>query len=54
MQNIKNQREQQKFNRIYEQQDVLLNNQLKFSDSLNKIDKKVDKFFYENDSKKKP
>ena len=54
LKNIKNRREDEKFNRIYHQQDVFLNNQIRISDRLDEIDKKIDKIFPENDLNKKP
>lgn len=54
MKNIKNKREEEKFNRFYHQQDVFLNNQIIISDRLDEIDKKIDKIFPEKDLNKKP
>lgn len=54
MKNIKNKREEEKFNRFYHQQDVFLNNQIRISDRLDEVDKKIDKIFSEKDLNKKP
>lgn len=52
MKNIKNKREEEELNRIYNQQDVFLNNQIRISDRLDEIDKKIDKIFPEKDLNK--